>query len=548
MAHKRDRRTAAAKFPPQRRAAGRKSRKRRYAVMLASLNSTTILGVTALPVRLEIDISSGLPRYSMVGLPDAGATESRERVWGALRNSGYRMPPGRVTVNLAPGDIRKEGPHFDLAIALGILAASGTGRLTLQHLDNLMVLGELSMSGEVRPVRGVLPSLLTAKRMRFSRVIIPAANYQEASLVGDIGIIPVSSLREAADCLIDPGCRPPQPAAASLCPKPGETGASDSSWQDAPDLESVCGQHLARRALEICAAGRHHLLFIGPPGSGKTLLARCLPTILPPLTQEESLEVTAIQSTVHGSAPPQLSRRPPFRSPSTNITLAGLLGSSTPGEVSQAHHGVLFMDEFPEFKRDCLEALRTPLECGRVEIARAKFHIAYPCRFTLVAAMNPCRCGYFGDSERECLCTPSQREKYYHRISEPILDRIALQVRLSRPRSEELTAALNAESSAIVAQRVQKARRMQEERGCCNEQLTPPQIKRYCRYDRETATFLQQAAKHLAFSARVFSSLIRVARTIADLWGRETITLDDVSEALAYRSISSCYGKELPDL
>ena len=512
--------------------------------MLASLNSTTILGVTALPVRLEIDITNGLPRYSMVGLPDAGATESRERVWGALRNSGYQLPPGRITVNLAPGDIRKEGPHFDLAIALGILAASGTSRLALDHLNGLMVLGELAMSGEVRPVRGVLPSLLTAKQMQLDKVIIPAANYPEASIVSGIGIIPVNHLCEAVACLLDPGFRPQLPQSGALIPQPGAPDGSDS-LQDAPDLESVCGQHLARRALEICAAGRHHLLFIGPPGSGKTLLARCLPTILPPLTPEQSLEATAIQSTVHGSAPPRLSRRPPFRSPSTNITLAGLIGSYTPGEVSQAHHGVLFMDEFPEFKRDCLEALRTPLECGKVEIARAKFHIAYPCRFTLVAAMNPCHCGYFGDSERECLCTPGQREKYYHRISEPILDRIALQVRLSRPRSEELTAAQPAESSAEVARRVRKARRIQEERGCCNEHLTPPQIRRYCPYDRETTVFLQQAAKHLAFSARVFSSIARVARTIADLREQEIITLTDVSEALAYRSVGSHYSKEL---
>ncbi|MDO5297312.1 MAG: YifB family Mg chelatase-like AAA ATPase [bacterium] len=511
--------------------------------MLASLNSTTILGVTALPVRLEIDIANGLPRYSMVGLPDAGATESRERVWGALRNSGYQLPLGRTTVNLAPGDIRKEGPHFDLAIALGILAASNATQLQTKHLDRLMVLGELAMSGEVRPVRGVLPSLIAAKKMGLAKVIIPWANYPEASILSDLAIIPVKHLNEAIDCLLNSE----KSHQLSYCITPPQSSESnmhenENYWLEAPDLEMVHGQHLARRALELCAAGCHHLLFIGPPGSGKTLLARCLPTILPPLNEEQSLEVTAIHSTVHSSSIPSLSRRPPFRSPGTNITLAGLMGSYSPGEISQAHHGVLFMDEFPEFRRECLEALRAPLECGQVEIARAKFHITYPCRFTLVAAMNPCHCGYFGDSERECLCTPRQREKYYHRISEPILDRIALQVRLSRPRPEELMSSEKAENSATVAHRVQQARRIQEERGFYNEQLTPAQIKRYCQYDRESAHFLQQAAKHLAFSARVFSSIARVARTIADLKGQEAITLNEVSEALAYRTISKHYS------
>ncbi|MBQ7567845.1 YifB family Mg chelatase-like AAA ATPase [bacterium] len=508
--------------------------------MLASLNSTTLIGVTALPVRVEVDISNGLPRYSMVGLPDAGASESYERVWGALRNSGYQIPQGRITVNLAPGDIRKEGPHFDLSIALGILAAGASTQLSSQHLENLMVLGELSMAGEVRPVRGVLPSLITAKRIGIKRVIIPYANYQEASIFSGLEIIPVKQLQQACDYLVYPESQPPhqsEPAAES----PGDY---DIPLADSADLSMVCGQHLARRALEICAAGLHHLLFIGPPGSGPTLLARCLPSILPKLKREQALEVTAIHSTARQTALRQLVELPPFRAPSNNITLAGLLGSYTPGEVSQAHHGILFMDEFPEFRRECLEALRTPLECGRVEIARAKFSITYPCRFTLVAAMNPCHCGYFGDTERECLCTPGQREKYFHRISEPILDRIALQVRLSRPRPAELVSAELPEDSTSGAERVLQARRIQDERGCYNEHMTPQQIKRFCQYDRETERFLQQAAKHLILSARVFSSLARVSRTIADLKGQDAITLTDVSEALCYRSGTGRYSGE----
>lgn len=506
--------------------------------MLASLNSTTLLGVTALPVRVEIDISNGLPRYTMVGLPDAGASESYDRVWGALRNSGFQHPMGRVTVNLAPGDIRKEGPHFDLAIALGVLAASSTTELKVSHLENIMVMGELAMAGNVRPVRGVLPSLITAKQMGMRLVVIPAANYPEASIVQGIKVIAVSQLREAIDYLVNPdkACVPALPPEA-----PSEF--NDCYGGDYSDLEIVCGQHLARRALEISAAGRHHLLFLGPPGAGKTLLARCLPSILPPLTQEQALEVTAIHSTLRRFSPLALSNQPPFRAPSTSISLAGLIGSFTPGEVSLAHHGVLFMDEFPEFKRDCLESLRAPMERGHVEIARAKFHTSYPCNFTLVAAMNPCHCGYFGDPEHECLCTPTQREKYYHRISEPILDRIALQVRLSRPRPEDFLAEAPRESSAQVAQRVLLARQIQEERGCYNEQLNPEQIKRYCCFDRETTRFLQEAGKRLAFSARVFSSLARVARTIADLKGKAVITLSEASEALEYRTTEhNAYG------
>ncbi len=500
--------------------------------MLAMLNSATLVGVNALPVSVEVDVGHGLPHYSIVGLPDAGASESYDRVWGALRNSGFHAPLGRITVNLAPGDIRKEGPHFDLAIALGLIAISEESPLCPEHLRSVMVLGELSMAGDVRPVRGVLPALITAKKMGLRCAIVPRANASEASFIEGISLVLVEHLSQAVSYLLAPQeYRPPKLAAPAY-----GSDALNSTYDDVSDMAVVCGQRQARRALEISAAGKHHLLLIGPPGSGKTLLARCLPTILPPLSQEQALEVTAIHSTLQRLAPLQFCQRPPFRAPSTNISLAGLMGSLTPGEISLAHHGVLFMDEFPEYRRDCLESLRAPLERGQVEIARAKFHATYPCGFTLVAAMNPCPCGYFGDAQRACVCTATQRERYYHRISEPLLDRIALQVRVHRPSPEDLIDSDIPESSAQVAARVRRARERQQARQVYNEQMTPEHISRYCHYDSETTRFLQKAIKHLNLSARVFSSLAKVARTIADLKGMDIITLEEVSEALEYRT------------
>lgn len=509
--------------------------------MLANLFSTTLIGIEASLVRVEVDICTGLPHYTVVGLPDAGANESQERVRAALRNSSCHIPSARIIVNLAPGDIRKEGPRFDLAIALGIAAAARDKQPKYQPLDvnainRLLVLGELAMDGSVSGVRGVLPSVLAAKQAGLTRVMVPEQNAKAAALVSGIEVLPARSLRQAIDCLA--GLVPPLPI------PPTETAVEPEA--SGPDLSDVRGQHLAKRALEICAAGGHHLLMLGPPGSGKTLLASCLPSILPPLTEQQALEVTAIHSIMQRVSPHQLCAIPPFRSPSSNITSAGLTGSYTPGEISLAHQGVLFADEFPEFKRDCLEALRAPLECGSLQIARAKFHVTYPCQFTLVAAMNPCPCGYYGDERRDCACSYASRERYYHRISGPILDRIDLQVRVNRPDPDELLAKPSGITSAEVRQRVLQARAIQNQRGAVNSQLSPRQTRLYCSLDQASRQFLSQAMRFRALSARVGDRLCRVARTIADLANHEHIELTDLAEALEYRALEQAMNNAGP--
>lgn len=489
--------------------------------MPAILFSSTLLGIDSILVRVEVDVSNGIPAYNVVGLPDASVSESSERVRSALRNSGSPLPSKRITINLSPGDIRKEGPRFDLAIALGVLCADDpklAGRL-----KGTLILGELSLDGGLRPVRGVLSAALEARSRGLLRILVPEGNMGEASLVDDLTVLGAESLRHAREILTGraKSTRKPQapPAASPELP--------------VPDLSLVKGQWEARRALEVAASGGHHLAMVGPPGAGKTLLASCLPGILPPLDSQEALEVTRIHSVRRVDS--GLIWQRPFRSPEPGLTRPALLGSSLPGEVSLAHRGVLFLDEFPELRRDCLEGLRAPLESGEVMVARANFRVTYPARFTLVAAMNPCPCGYHGDRERLCRCNFLRRSRYQLRFSGPLRDRIDLQVRLTRLSATELAQTTSGETSESVRNRVLEARARQVRRGMLNSQLTVGQLAEHCALDDPSLAYLEKAVRRYGLSARVFDRLRRIARTLADLRGADRIGAPDLAEAMEYR-------------
>ncbi len=487
--------------------------------MPATLLSSTLLGIDSILVHVEVDVSNGIPSYHVVGLPDASVSESCERVRSALRNSGSPIPSRRVTVNLSPGDIRKEGPRFDLAIALGVLCADEPELARM--LRGTLVLGELSLDGGLRPVRGVLSAAMEARRHGLRKLLVPVGNVPEARLVGGLTVLGVTTLRQARE--VAAGRADPVEPAARERPDPAPP----------PDLALVKGQLAARRALEVAAAGSHHLVMVGPPGSGKTLLASCLPGLLPPLTSEEALEVTRIHSVKRLEC--GLITERPFRSPDPSVSRAGLLGSLLPGEVTLAHRGVLFLDEFPEMRRDCLEGLRSPLEGGRVAIARANFRAVYPARFTLVAAMNPCPCGYFGDRQRGCRCNPFQRQRYQGRFSGPLRDRIDLQVEVARLSPAALVRAQPGESTARVRQRVLEARERQQRRGFLNSQLEGRQLAEHCQLDDASVDFLELAVRRYGLSARVYDRVRRIARTLADLRASETVEASDLAEALEYR-------------